>query len=139
MDLNRFPETARSAVFQESRVLPTDAKVVRGYDFNRGVSYGELLKTYEASGFQATNFGRAVNEINKMLELRSLPLDSEDSDQYEDDQFIKRKNNCTIFFGFTADIVRSQHDTIKFLVQNKLIDCIVTSAGETFRNHKKLF
>ena len=47
---------------------------VKGYDFNQGVDYHALLQSYKYSGFQATNFGLAVEEINKMISKRFLIL-----------------------------------------------------------------
>jgi deoxyhypusine synthase len=38
-----------------------------GYDWNKGVNYKALLETYRFCGFQATNFGLAVDEVNKMV------------------------------------------------------------------------
>jgi deoxyhypusine synthase len=125
------PDLAKDAVLQESEPMPKDTPVVAGWDFNQGVNYDGILKSFKYSGFQATNFGKAVDEINKMIECRSIPLDEEHQDEYEDDEFIKRKQNCTIFFGYTSNMVSSGlRETIRFLVQHKLIDCIVTTAGE---------
>lgn len=46
----------------------------------------------------------------------------EDVDFYEDDEFIRRKNNCTIFLGYTSNIVSSGlRETIRFLVENKMV------------------
>ena len=42
---------------------------IRGYDLNNGLDYEKLLKSYLNTGFQATNFGKAVNEINRMVYL----------------------------------------------------------------------
>lgn len=61
------PDLAKAAVLQESSKLPDNTPKVLGYDFNQGVNYSELLSTYLHSGFQATNFGLAVEEINKMV------------------------------------------------------------------------
>ena len=47
---------------------------MKGYDFNQGVDYHALLQSYKYSGFQATNFGLAVEEINKMINKRFLLL-----------------------------------------------------------------
>ena len=47
---------------------------VKGYDFNQGVDYHALLQSYKYSGFQATNFGLAVEEINKMISKRFVLL-----------------------------------------------------------------
>lgn len=41
-----------------------------GYDWNNGIDYKELLSTYKYCGFQATNFGLAVDEINNMVNTR---------------------------------------------------------------------
>ena len=42
---------------------------VQGYDFNAGVDYHALLQSYKYSGFQATNFGLAVEEINRLNQV----------------------------------------------------------------------
>lgn len=90
------------------------------------------LFTFTFVGFQATNFGLAVDEINKMIAVRDEPLNEDQKDAYEDDEFIKRKKKCTIFLGFTSNIVSSGlRETIRFLVQHNLVDCIVTTAGKS--------
>ena len=43
------------------------ADVVTGYDFNQGIDHHKLLESYRYSGFQATNFGLAVEQINAMV------------------------------------------------------------------------
>ena len=129
--MEKEPEISKDAVLQESIPLPKDTPVVKGYIWKWPINYDELFETYIHSGFQATNFGKAVNEINKMLEFRKLPLQPEDEDLYEEDEFIKRKYKCTIFFGYTSNMVSSGlREQIRFLVQHKLIDCIVTTAGK---------
>jgi len=41
---------------------------VRGYDFSDAtVDYRKLLATYRTTGFQASSFAMAVEEINKMV------------------------------------------------------------------------
>ena len=80
--------------------------IVLGYDWSKGLNYGELLKSYLHTGFQATNFGLAVKEINKMIECRNGPEESK----------------CAIFLGYTSNIVSSGlRETIRFLVQNKMV------------------
>lgn len=65
-----------------------------------------------------------------MLKTRNTPLSEDDQDLYEEDEFIRRKHQCTIFFGYTSNIVSSGlRENIKFLVQHNLIDCLVTTAG----------
>lgn len=57
-------------------------------------------------------------------------MEKDKLDSYEDDVFIKRKHNCTIFLGYTSNIVSSGlRESIRFLVQHKMVDCIVATAG----------
>ncbi|XP_011949380.1 PREDICTED: deoxyhypusine synthase [Cercocebus atys] len=60
------PAAALAAVLKHSSTLPPESTQVRGYDFNRGVDYRALLKAFGTTGFQATNFGRAVQQVNAM-------------------------------------------------------------------------
>ena len=64
---SEVPTLAAEAVLVTSGELPVEKVEVQGYDFNKGVDYHELLSTFKTSGFQATNFGLAVDEINKMV------------------------------------------------------------------------
>ena len=41
--------------------------LIAGYDFNQGVDHHGLLQSFLHSGFQATNFGLAVEQINAMV------------------------------------------------------------------------
>ncbi|XP_043480314.1 probable deoxyhypusine synthase [Leptopilina heterotoma] len=128
--LDKVSEELKKAVLLKSAPLPSATPVVKGFDWNSGVDYDALLKSYALSGFQATNFGLAVEEIQKMLTARSVGLNKEQIDSFEDDEFIKRKNSCTIFLGYTSNMASCGiRDTIRFLVQHKLVDCIVTTAG----------
>ena len=61
--------------------------------------------------------------------MSPLPADKAE-DSTEDDEFIRRKNNCTIFLGFTSNMAScGVRDTIRFLVQHNMVDCLVASAG----------
>lgn len=124
------PNIAVNAVLQPSQDLPAETPIVAGYDWENGTDYNKILESYANSGFQATNFGKTVVEINNMLKSRAVPLTEENSDCYEEDQFIKKKTNCTIFLGYTSNMISSGlRDTIRFLIKNKLVDVIVTTAG----------
>ncbi|XP_013199215.2 probable deoxyhypusine synthase [Amyelois transitella] len=130
IEKNKAPECAVGAVLVPSQELPAETPIVSGYDWESGTDYNKILDSYTRSGFQATNFGKAVIEINKMLKCRSVTLTEETSDPYEEDSFIKKKSNCTIFLGYTSNMISSGlRDTIRFLVKNRLVDCIVTTAG----------
>ncbi len=76
---DQLPSCAREAVLLvSSGSMPPDSVEVRGYDFNQGIDYHKLLQSYKTTGFQATNFGLAVEEINKMLDKKAEPLSEEE-------------------------------------------------------------
>jgi len=41
--------------------------LIVGYNWSQGLDYEKLLASYLTSGFQATSFGLAVQEVNKMV------------------------------------------------------------------------
>ena len=61
-----LPASVRDAVLLKSTNLEGCAKV-GGYDFNKGLDYEALLESFAVTGFQATSFGSAVAEINRMV------------------------------------------------------------------------
>ncbi|KOX76699.1 putative deoxyhypusine synthase [Melipona quadrifasciata] len=124
------PEIVKNAVLVHSSPIPIETPIVKGYDWNKGIDYHALLETYKYSGFQASNFGLAVDQIQQMINARNIPLEDDEIDSLEEDEFIRRKSSCTIFLGYTSNMVSCGiRDTIRFLVQHKMIDCIVTTAG----------
>lgn len=95
---------------------------VKGYDFNDGVDYARILESYKCSGFQATHLGRAVDEINQMLGCRTAPLEKDQLDEHETDEFIRRKYGCTIFLGYTSNMASAGvRDIIRFIVEHKMV------------------
>lgn len=61
------PAVAKDAVLRPSERLAEDTPQVQGYDFNEGVNYSKLFESYVNTGFQATNLGLAMREINRMV------------------------------------------------------------------------
>ena len=59
--------TPHDIVMGKSRDLSKNHVQVDGYDFNDGINYDKLLDSYATTGFQATNFGAAITQINKMV------------------------------------------------------------------------
>ena len=41
--------------------------IFSGYDWSKGLDYEKIVASYLTTGFQATSFGLAVQEINKMV------------------------------------------------------------------------
>ncbi|XP_047142189.1 deoxyhypusine synthase [Hydra vulgaris] len=118
--------TAKDAVFIKS-VDYSDGLSVEGFDFNEGICYEKILLSYKRTGFQALNFGRAVEEILKMLHVRDeLPVSVSEFI----DEMYRPKTNCTIFLGYTSNMASSGiRDIIRYLVEHKLVDVLVTTAG----------
>ena len=72
MASQQIPDIASEAVLVQSEPMPEDSQKVTGYDFNQGVDHHKLLQSYLTSGFQATNFGLAVEQINAMVNANFL-------------------------------------------------------------------
>lgn len=69
---DRLPESVTQNLFVKSTPHPEEFTTkVEGYQFCKpgagDVDYHALLRSYRTSGFQATNFGLAVEEINRMV------------------------------------------------------------------------
>ncbi len=80
---------------------------IEGYDFNKGLNYKEIIKSFSTTGFQASHFSKAVEIVNEMINER-----------------------CFIFLGYTSNLVSSGlRDIFRYLVENKKVDVVVTTAG----------
>lgn len=152
-----LPTSLSEAVLKKTINLSYLEEKVVGYEWNQGLDYNKLLDSYLQTGFQATNFGLAVKEINKMIFCRKLPIPEEKFID-NDDEFTAVKNNCTIFLGYTSNLVSSGlRETLRFLVEHKMVryvktflqififsnfdqvDCIVTTAGGVEEDFIKCF
>ena len=109
---------------------------VQGIDFDSGeVSLDELIGSMLSTGFQATNVGKAIVEINRMLSWRLsdkigdyLGRSGEPAEWQDPD--IRKQIKATIFLSYTSNMISSGlRETIKFLVKNKLVDVLITTAG----------
>lgn len=86
---------------------PDDALRVRGYDFNKGIDWSGLVDSFATTGFQASHLMKAVSIIRRM-----------------------RKENCKIYLGYTSNMVTSGlREIFRYLVEHKLVDVVVTTAG----------
>mmetsp|Transcript_29259 Transcript_29259/g.46986 ORF Transcript_29259/g.46986 Transcript_29259/m.46986 type:complete len:299 (+) Transcript_29259:66-962(+) len=104
-----FFQKATEAVMATSERMPDGSLPVRGYDFNNGVNHSQLLRSFKAHGFQANSIALAIEEINKM---------------------IKKGPNCTIFLGYTSNMIScGNREIIRYLVEHNMVDAIVTTAG----------
>ncbi len=54
-------------VMIRSEKMPEGTPIVRGYDFNAGIDYNKIFESFKCTGFQATQMGLAIEEINRMV------------------------------------------------------------------------
>lgn len=102
IDFNKVKEHA----FKESKEY-TEAIRIKGYDFSKEFNFDEFLKSYTSTGFQASHLGTAIEIVKKM-----------------------QKDNAKIFLGYNSNLITSGlRDVIKWLVKNKLVHVLVTTAG----------
>ena len=78
--------------------MPEGSKHVKGYDFNDGVDFDKLMASYATHGFQASNLGKAINEIKRMRKWRlsDEPI-KEDEDEELKDPEVRKNIKATIF------------------------------------------
>lgn len=59
-------------IYRAEDELPEDLPLVKGYDFNQGVNYPALLKSYLNTGLQASKVAVAIELINTMVRLSKM-------------------------------------------------------------------
>ncbi len=115
MEKQEIEETGRKNVLFESEEI--EGENIKGYDFDLGLNYEELINSYLTTGFQATHFAKAIEIIKKM-----------------------NQEKVTIFLGYTSNLVTSGlRDIFKYLAKHKKINTIVTTAGGIEEDFIKCF
>ena len=85
--------------------------IINGYNFENEFNFNDFINNYKTMGFQGSNLGLAIDLINKVYVK-------------------KNEENIKIYLSFTGNMISSgNRDIIKFLVKNKLVDAIVTTAS----------
>jgi deoxyhypusine synthase len=80
---------------------------IKGYDFNEKFDFHKFLKAYSNTGFQASKLGEAIEIIRAM-----------------------RREKAVIFLAYTSNMISSGvREVIRYLVEHKFVDVLVTSAG----------
>lgn len=103
--------------------MPADTPICKGYDFNDGVDLDKMLEKMLTTGFQATNVGLVIDEIQKMRKWRLSDVKHEDlSPIYQNDERLQNLETCKsirakIFLAFTSNQIScGQREIIRFLV-----------------------
>jgi deoxyhypusine synthase len=105
MDDKEKYEKAREILLKDNEDL--SGITVRGYEFNSGVNWEKIMKSFGSTGHQASHLWKAIGIINKMIESKAK-----------------------IYFGFTSSMVSSGlRDVFRYLFEHKKIDIAVTTAG----------
>ena len=112
--------------------MPDDHPICKGHNFQTSPnSIDSIMSSMISTGFQATNVGKAVEEINRMRKWRLSDVPwKEGDDEALKDPTIRSNIRARIFFAYTSNQIScGQREVIKFLVQNNMVDVIVTTAG----------
>ena len=124
-------QSALDAVLLKSVEMPAGTPTVQGYDFEGDLDLQKLLDSMLTSGFQATQLGRAVDEVNRMLRWRlsDEPVGEDDSEEEKDPKY-RASVRTKIFLGFTSNLISSGvREQLVFMMKHRMIDVLVTTAG----------
>ena len=96
---------ARKNLLRKSEEI--EGTVIKGYDFNKGINYDEIIDSFSSVGFQASHLHNAIEIVNSMI-----------------------KDKAFIFLGYTSNMVSSGlREVFRYLVENKKVDVVVTTCG----------
>ncbi|PWY88080.1 deoxyhypusine synthase [Aspergillus sclerotioniger CBS 115572] len=115
---NAPPSTVMDAVLVASEPVPEGTQQVSGVDFDRfqgrDITVAEMVDNMKYMGFQGSAVAEAARIVNDMRAYRH-PESGE---------------KTTIFLGYTSNLISSGlRDTIRYLVRNRHVSAIVTTAG----------
>lgn len=98
-------QIARENLLREGSEVKGTA--IKGYDFNEGVNYDKIVKSFASTGYQASNLAKAIEITNKMLADKAF-----------------------IYLGYTSNMVSSGlRDIFRHLAEHKLVNVVVTTVG----------
>ena len=127
-----MPGIVAAAVLQKSDDSELkDTAACEGPDFDKDRSLDGLCAKLLTTGFQATNIGLAVKEIERMRawRLSDVPITENEDDDYKDPQ-VRRNTKAKIFLAYTSNMISSGvREVIRYLVQHKHVDVLVTTGG----------
>lgn len=127
-------EDAHDVVLGWSEPVPEGSVPVQGFDFEAAdgakLDHAALLSAMMTTGFQATSFAQAAEEIDRMIRWRLSDEPITDSIHDVTDPEVRAKTRAKIFLGFTSNLISSGvRETLRFLAKNRMVDVLVTTAG----------
>jgi deoxyhypusine synthase len=131
-----IPSVSASAVLGESTSMPAGSTPCRGFDFNTcldssNVGLDAMLRAFSTTGFQASNLGDAVEQIKLMRQWRlsDTPWSMGDDEALKPPH-VRKRIRARIFLGYTSNQIScGQREVIRYLVEHKMVDVLVTTAG----------
>jgi len=60
---------AIKSIFVKSKILNNRSNIVKGIEFNDNPDLNEIVQGMRWSGFQATNLGKAIEQIREMVKI----------------------------------------------------------------------
>lgn len=137
--LQSLAKTLRGHVATNEDSDTAGLPIIKGPDFNLGNDLNAVVENYFTIGSQAHLFGKAVNEVNRMLNWRLSDEPVKPTDAVQDIE--ERKNTkATIYLGYASNATTSGlRDIIRYLAQHKLVDAIFTTAGGIEEDFLKCF
>jgi deoxyhypusine synthase len=105
-------EKAEKIIFKKSE-CKEEGTPIKGYSFEGKFNLSNFLESYGSTGFQAAHFHKALKIMKRMQAEKK-----------------KDTEGITIFLGYTSNMVSSGvRESIRYLVKNRMVDAIVTTAG----------
>ncbi|KAI3406218.1 DYS1 [Candida oxycetoniae] len=133
-ETGQLPNLASDAVLKHSVPVPEDFVEVKGIDYSQDNAYNmsakDLISSMSKMGFQASSLSQACNIIDQMRSWRgkhkSELQEHEQIGEFDD----SGRQKTTIFMGYTSNLISSGlRDTLRYLVQHKMVSAIVATAG----------
>jgi deoxyhypusine synthase len=146
-----IPSVSASAVLGESTSMPEGTPVCKGMDFENTSDAAsdddddmltQMMKAFRYTGFQATNIGLAIEQIQQMRNWRldHVPFKEGIDDPELLPEEVRKRLRARIFLSYTSNQIScGQREVLRFLVQHRMVDCIVTTAGGIEEDLMKCF
>ncbi|AOA60377.1 Deoxyhypusine synthase [Komagataella phaffii CBS 7435] len=130
----KLPDILSESVLKSSVPVPEDFVEVKGIDYDkpesRNMKAKDLIKGMRTMGFQASSLSEACEIIDEMRQWRGKHIDDLEEHDRKGEFDGEGYQKSTIFMGYTSNLISSGlRDTLRYLVQNKMISAIVASAG----------
>lgn len=133
-DNPKIPGLASDAVLKQSIPVPESFVEVSGIDYSKDSAYNmtapDLTASMKNMGFQGTSVGQACDIINDMNQWRGKHKSELEDHEIKGEFDSEGYQKTTVFLGYTSNLISSGlRDTLRYLVQHKMVTGIVSTAG----------